>query len=192
MNTSDIAENSTAIATNTNDIQVNRQNIFGNMSSINAISADLDRFKKNSRSGIAAASAFVEPWNDGASGTTIAIGAASYDGENAMSLNFGFKPKKNNRLDLIGGVSFASSGDDIFRVGLRYRWPSGRKLSATSHSNNSAQREVNNALRAQLVAQNEKLLAQEKALAELSEQLKALVDANIMLGSVVKSTDSHH
>jgi hypothetical protein len=72
----------------------------------------LQSFKSDASAGIAGASSFVDPVS-GIVGTSVAVGAASYNGEQAVSANIGLTPADMPNLDLFAGIAVNSSGSDI-------------------------------------------------------------------------------
>ena len=191
-NTSGILLNQANIGINTNEIALNRSNISSNTSAIsnnlnaiNNLDGEFQSFAREASAGIAGASSFVDTSSGGA-GSTFALGAASYNSEQAVSANYGYTPKTDSNWDLFAGVALNSSGSDIYRAGFRYRWgknnnhsPLGastfskRKLSKLQNSVNKYQSIVEAQAKQieVLAAQNKEIMSQlNKVLSLVSQQ----------------------
>ena len=132
-NSNDIAFNRQSINTNTTNIASNSAAIGNNSVAISDLNGEFQGFTRDASAGIAGASSFVDT-SSGIVGTTFALGAASYNSEQALSANVGYTPKKNTNWDLFAGVALNSSGSDIYRAGFRYRF--GQKRSESSLGSN--------------------------------------------------------
>jgi len=178
VNANNITVNANSIGVNANSIQENRVIIDDNTNRINTVENDLDLFRGEASAGIAGAAAFITPVPTD-SGSTLALGGASFNGEQAVSLNYGYTFPSNPNINLVSGVALTSEGSNVYRFGVQYRFGTKKKNSNFTLDNSRSDTVRLNREIAELKRENSKIRQEntkmQKSNAEINKKLDTVM-----------------